>query len=149
MGLDGGGGGGFAGVTNPFTGAAQALEYMGVGYWAGWSGEQTLTVNTEITMFEFLSPLKNLKAQFGFAMNLINQTATDQQMKIFYDDIVVFNLYESAAIDRYGNFGVFPNPHMIIPSGTTVKVIMRNDENVVVTGTSWITAQELSQPTWQ
>ena len=94
-------------------------------------------------MFEFLSPSKNLKAQIGFAMNLIASGAEDIQMQISFDDSVVFNLYETAAIDRNGNAGPFPNPTMIIPSETNVKVIMRNTESVTITGTSWITAEEL------
>jgi len=142
MALDGGGGGP-VGSSNSFTGAAQTLEYMGNGHWGGWSGEQTLTADTDIAMFEFLSPSKNLKAQFGFAMNLIASGAEDIQFQISFDNIVVFNLYETAAIDRNGNAGTFPNPTMILPSETNVKVIMRNTESVTITGTSWITAQEL------
>jgi len=136
-------GGGPVGSSNSFTGAAQTLEFMGNGNWGAWSGEQTLTVSTDIVMFEFLSPSKNLKAEFGFAMNLIATGAGDAQMQITFDDSVVFNLYETAAIDRTGNLGSFPNPTMIIPSETNVKVIMRNDESTTVTGTAWITAAEL------
>ena len=137
-------GGGPVGSSNSFTGAAQTLEFMGNGHWGAWSGEQDLTATTDITLFEFLSPSKNLKAVFGFAANLTVTGANDIQMQISFDDAVVFNLYETAAVDRGGNFGAFPDPLMIIPSETNVKVIMRSDEaGVTPTGTAWITAEEL------
>ena len=146
MGLDGGGGGVIVGVGNSFTGAAQALEHMGGGYWGGWAGEQTLAQATDVNMFVFLSPLKNLAAQFGFAGNIINAGASnDFQIKITFDDIVVYNLYQSGIIDRPGNMGSFPTVEMIIPSGTNIKVIMQQSENVVITGSAWITAQELGR----
>ena len=142
---DGGpGGGGPVGAGNSFTGAAQTLEFMGAGVWAGWSGEQTLPVETDVTLFEFLSPLKSLMGKFGFAGNIVNGGASnDFQIKITYDNIVVFNLAQSGVIDRPGNMGPFPTPRMIIPSGTNVKVIMQQSEDVVMTGTAWITAWEL------
>jgi len=128
--------------TATFLGPQLGLSIAGNHAYA-FSGEQTLPNTTEVTMLDFVSPEQNLKAKFGFAMNLTNQGATDIQMQILFNGQVVFNLYVAAAIDRYGNAGPFPDPTMIIPSQTNVQVIMRNDENVVVTGTCWIMAEIL------
>lgn len=144
MALDGGGGGP-VGTTNSFTGAAQALEYMGNGWWGGWSGDQTLPQDTEINLFEFTSPLKNLVGEFGFSIDLTNSTSVsdDIKMEIQFNDIAVFNLVITGAIDRAGNAGPLPTPKMIIPAGTIVKVIMMQTAGVVITGSSHITAKEL------
>ena len=143
MALDGGGGGP-VGSTNSFTGAAQALEYMGGGWWGGWSGDQTLPQNTEVALFEFTSPLKNLIGEFGFSIDLTNSSSANRMdMEIHYNDIPVFNLAITNSIDRVGNPGPLPTPKMVIPAGTIVKVIILQTENVVITGSSHITAQEV------
>jgi len=128
--------------TATFLGPQLGLSIAGNHAYA-YSGEQTLPNTTDITMLDFVSPSKNLKAEFGFAMNIINTSANDIQMQISFNGQVVFNLYETAAIDRGGNAGTFPSPTMIIPPHTHVEVMMRNDENVVVTGTAWIMAKVL------
>jgi len=118
------------------------LNYIGKHAYA-YSGELTLTNSTDITMLDFVSSGDPLKAHFGFVMNLIATSANDIQIKILLNGLVVFNLYETAAIDRGGNAGIFPDPKMIIPPFTNLKVIMRNDENVTVTGCTWISAEVL------
>lgn len=68
MGL-GGGGGGILGVSNPFTGTSQSLEFMGGGTWAGWSGSVTATNGTNGTLFNFRAPGKGLKVTASFSVD--------------------------------------------------------------------------------
>ena len=58
--------------TATFLGPNKGLSIAGNHAYA-YSGEITLPNATETTMLDFASSSENLKAQFGFAMNLKNQ----------------------------------------------------------------------------
>lgn len=57
------------GASNPFTGVGSALEYMGRGYWGGWSGIVTATNATDGTLFSFLSPSNALDVTMCIIVN--------------------------------------------------------------------------------
>ena len=67
---DGGpGGGGPVGSSNRFTGPAEALEFMGNGIWAGWSGTVQIGASAaSAVQFEFTSPSIGLIADYIFGI---------------------------------------------------------------------------------
>jgi len=119
------------------------IRYSGSGYWGGWSGDITLPVSTDVVLLDFTSPNINLLTEVMFSANLKNSSAGDIQFKITLNGEIVYNVYETAAIDRGGNLGTFPNPKLIIPPSTVVQIVMRQDENVVVTSAALLIATEL------
>ena len=69
MGAGGGGGGTILGASNPFTGAGAALEYMGRGYWGGWSGIVVATNGADGALFSFTSPTQALDVTMCVTVN--------------------------------------------------------------------------------
>ena len=68
-----GGPGGAGGAGNPtgasFTGPAEALEFMGNGIWAGWSGTVQIGASAaSAVQFEFTSPSIGLIADYIFGI---------------------------------------------------------------------------------
>ena len=57
------------GVSNPFTGVGTALEYMGRGYWGGWSGIVTATSGANGNLFSFLSTSNALDVTLCVTIN--------------------------------------------------------------------------------
>ena len=130
-------------VSASIASTGKGLIYAHNGYWAGWSGEETLAVNTEVKLFDFTSPNAYLLTEIIFSANIIATSANDIQFKILLNDLIVYNVYETAAVDRGGNLGEWPKPKLIIPPNNEVDIIMRQDESVSVTAAAIIIAREL------
>ena len=65
MALDGGSGGGPLSSSNPFTGVANTLEFIGNGIWAAWTGVNLLNDGTgALDALAFTSPGVSLNCEF-------------------------------------------------------------------------------------
>jgi len=121
MALDGGGGGGgLVGVSNSFTGAAQALEIMG-GHAYGYSGVLDINVETDMLNFKTGNFYFVGTIQFSY-VELAGETF---RYRIYLNESIV-----QSYIDAGGSYAV-PQPpanaiDIIIPPYTDVKTTAAN-----------------------
>jgi len=130
-------------VSASVASTGKGIVYSHNGYWAGWSGEEALPANTEVQLFDFTSPYSFLLTEIIFSANIIATSANDIQFKILLNDLIVYNVFETAAVDRGGNLGEWPKPKLILPPNSKVEIIMRQNEDVSVTAAAIIVAREL------
>jgi len=144
MALDGGGGGP-VGVTNPFTGSASTLEFIGNGTWAGWSGQQTTTNGSPTTVFDFMSPSQSLKSIINWA---IDRTDLNYGSGTFISLEIKFNgttVFMSKALGQWsdGGYTNITEFNLVIPTRTEVEIIIGTTDGDAIPMTVNVTAQEI------
>ena len=142
MALDGGGGGP-VGVTNPFTGSANTLEFIGNGTWAGWSGQQTTTNGSSTTIFDFISPSQSLNSIINWAID-----RTDLDYNKFISLEIKFNgttVFFSKGLGHWsdGGYSNLTEFSLVIPTRTAVEMIIDTTDTDAIPMTVNITAEEI------
>jgi len=127
------GGPGAGGAGNPigsFTGAAKALEFMGNGVWAGWSGRVNATTGSDASLFNFTSPGVGLKviASFFFDENDLSANAK-LGLTIKLNGIIIYNM----RVKKSGDSG-FTNLDsdqigFVIPAFSVVLITTQTDDS--------------------
>ena len=113
------------GSSNPFTGTGSTLQYLGNGWWGGWSG--TITSNNDIaspeTMFEFTIPYnKTLIADIVFSYEPGAMSSGKRlEFSILVDGNQVHKFTDYNAADASeGMMG--KNPKLPFAAGSTIKI---------------------------
>ena len=152
MGLDGGGGGGsLGGVSNPFTGTASTLEFIGSGTWAGWSGEKnSATAYADANQFfNFTSPSTALKARLtvGVDWTLFSTGAGQFFLRIQLNGATVFaGATEVAASEQSQAPGIYI-VDFVIPERSEVVIDLKTPTDAEsAIATALIVAQEVGTP---
>ena len=99
----------------------KSLNYVGGGYWGGWSGAVGIT-NTESSLLEFISPEDALVAKVRFYF--VQASGDDFFYRVYLNDLQILNLASQSTSVIYQNVCEF-----IIPSFTRVKVTADNDSS--------------------
>jgi len=133
MALDGGGsGGGPLGQSNSFTGPALGIEYVGNGWWGGWSGDVITTNGSAGTLFEFQSPSATILMRF----TLIVDRSLLGTNEIGYDLTMNGRSVANYRMPNTNNTQDLDALELIIPSFTDVKITAETDDgdNITVNG---------------
>jgi len=126
----GGGGGGPVGFANSFTGPAEAIEAMGNGVWAGWSGLKQPN-NSTVEAFNFLSPNKGLIVDMGWFVNFDDLSAnTHLRFSVSLNgNTVIFVKGETDSNADFAESFPFVIPSFVIPSQSEVIALVGTDNN--------------------
>ena len=132
-------GGGPVGSSNSFTGAAQTLEYLGNGYWGGWSGVVEATNGSDGTFFEFQSPSVVLRAKFVFIVNKTGLASTEEMgFSISFNDALVADLQDE---QRYKDLP--SSVDFMIPAFTNCIFKCKTDSSNTLDFTALLSAESL------
>jgi len=130
------------GSSNAFTGTGGLIEFMGNGYWAGWSGSVNATQGTDGILFEFGSPQVSLDTTLCIMIDKTGLGAGQEWgWNMEFSDVTVANVTTARSADM-GNVDLDPI-YFIIPARTTVKITAYTDDSSNIPFSAFIRAHEI------